>query len=392
MFTILAGVFALGAFFGALWLIKPWAEISSAPAGRPGATQTLSAMLAQITPATPTRTVAPTLTPKPKATATTQPTASLAPTITLTPTRAGPITHTVASGDTLGSIAVQYDSDSEEIAKANNITVYTTLDVGQKLIIPAPTPGGSGPAPTATDPSRPTPTKVATALPAAPTAGPVTHQVAQGDTLGSIAVEYDTTSDDIATANGISVNTMLSIGQKLKIPVTPKATTPPTPVLATVAPTLRASITATLNLTGTLRVAPTAILTATASFTDTLDLSATLGTPVPDLPYLAPHLLAPSNGSEFSDTSTYIVLNWASVGILADNEWYRLSLWRSEDDVNPVQVWIRATSWRVPLQYYPEKEPSARFLWQVTVMLRNSERDAGVAISLPSETYEFTWR
>lgn len=48
--------------------------------------------------------------------------------------------HVVQSGDTLGSIAVQYDVSVEELMQANGLTDPNVLNVGQTLIIPTPTP------------------------------------------------------------------------------------------------------------------------------------------------------------------------------------------------------------------------------------------------------------
>src|SRR6476646_3748224 len=50
--------------------------------------------------------------------------------------------HVVASGDTLSKIARRYNKPANEIAKANNIQSTTTLNVGDRLVIPRgpPTP------------------------------------------------------------------------------------------------------------------------------------------------------------------------------------------------------------------------------------------------------------
>jgi hypothetical protein len=54
--------------------------------------------------------------------------------------------HTVASGETLSSIALKYNVTVEEIAAANNLKTPYTIYVGQSLCIPAAT--GTTPAPT----------------------------------------------------------------------------------------------------------------------------------------------------------------------------------------------------------------------------------------------------
>ncbi len=82
----------------------------------------------------PLETVTPTYTPRPSSTprpATPIPT----PTPTLTPT---PIIYAVQAGDTLLSIAIDFDRSTEAIQEANGIVDPRFLQIGQELIIPAP--------------------------------------------------------------------------------------------------------------------------------------------------------------------------------------------------------------------------------------------------------------
>lgn len=83
-------------------------------------------------------------------------TASTAPlTTTSTARPAGePLAYTVQQGDTLGSIAANFNTTVELLVEVNNIADPNTLQVGQELIIPAPgttagtttttTPGAAG--------------------------------------------------------------------------------------------------------------------------------------------------------------------------------------------------------------------------------------------------------
>ena len=90
--------------------------------------------------------VAPTLAPTrpmPTVTAT-----SIEPTPSPTP-----MIHIVQPGDSMSAIAVKYDVPIEAIAKANDIVDTNVIQVGQKLIIPGPTP-----TPGPTMPPTPTPT------------------------------------------------------------------------------------------------------------------------------------------------------------------------------------------------------------------------------------------
>ncbi len=58
--------------------------------------------------------------------------------------RQEPEEYYVQRGDSLASIAARYNVDFEAIARANNIADPNNLSVGQYLLIPAPTPSGSG--------------------------------------------------------------------------------------------------------------------------------------------------------------------------------------------------------------------------------------------------------
>ncbi|MFP3897588.1 MAG: LysM peptidoglycan-binding domain-containing protein, partial [Anaerolineales bacterium] len=140
--------------------------------------------------------------------------------------------HTVEEGDTLGSIAVLYDVSTEEIAEANGLRLDTTLQIDQELVIPLSEESeeddveiSGTPTPAATEKATPTPTE---------TPAPVIHTVEEGDTLGSIAVLYDVSTEEIAEANDLRLNALLQLDQELIIPgfaptPTPGATSTPSP-------------------------------------------------------------------------------------------------------------------------------------------------------------------
>ncbi|MCB0009732.1 MAG: LysM peptidoglycan-binding domain-containing protein [Anaerolineales bacterium] len=60
--------------------------------------------------------------------------------------------------------------------------------------------------------------------------GPPTYTVKQGDTLGTISVEFDVPLEDIMEANGLSDPNVISVGQELIIPIggIPEPTPAPT--------------------------------------------------------------------------------------------------------------------------------------------------------------------
>ncbi|WP_211654735.1 LysM peptidoglycan-binding domain-containing protein [Planococcus alpniumensis] len=104
-------------------------------------------------------------------------------------------TYTVKAGDTLYSIAKKYNVTVAALAKANNITNYNLIRVGQVLVIPG------------------------TTAPTPPPSTTVKYTVKAGDTLYSIASKYNTTVAAIASANKITNTNLISVGQVLIIPV-----------------------------------------------------------------------------------------------------------------------------------------------------------------------------
>ena len=97
-------------------------------------------------------------------------------------------TYVVKKGDTLYKIAKDYNTTVDELKKANNL-VLNNLSIGQILLLPS----------TKTSPNT------------------NTYTVKIGDTLYSIAREYNTTVDELKDLNVLNTN-ILSIGQQLQIP------------------------------------------------------------------------------------------------------------------------------------------------------------------------------
>jgi len=95
-------------------------------------------------------------------------------------------TYTVKSGDTLYSIARKYNISLNELKNANNLT-SNTLSINQELVIPGNSPSNE------------------------------TYTVKSGDTLYSIARNFNVSVNDLKTLNNLST-TLLSIGQTLLIP------------------------------------------------------------------------------------------------------------------------------------------------------------------------------
>ena len=106
------------------------------------------------------------------------------------------VVYTVKRGDSLWSIANNYNVSVNDIVDYNNLGT-TLLQIGQQLLIPT---GGSD-APTEDDETG------------------ITYVVKSGDSLWSIAKRYNVSVDDLKSANGLT-NNLLVIGRELIIPET----------------------------------------------------------------------------------------------------------------------------------------------------------------------------
>lgn len=107
--------------------------------------------------------------------------------------------YTVASGDTLYTIAQRYDLPVSLLMKANGIDNPYNLQIGAKLCIPGE----------------------ASQLPTPPTQAPstLTHTVAAGDTLYLIAKKHGVKLDDVMRANPEIDPYNLMIGSELIVPL-----------------------------------------------------------------------------------------------------------------------------------------------------------------------------
>ena len=140
----------------ALWLLirPPGDEESGAQAGRATATRTPSPVAttvlptSSVTPAgtpgiSPTPGGTPGISPTPAGTSAATPTPAASP----TPAPSPFIEYTVQQGDSLSSIAQQFGTTADEIARINSISDPNTLNVGQKLQVPRPTTPSPTPGP-----------------------------------------------------------------------------------------------------------------------------------------------------------------------------------------------------------------------------------------------------
>jgi LysM repeat protein len=246
-----------------------------------------------------------------------------------------------------------------------------------------------------------------------PTPSPTPHiySIKRGDTLSAIAKEFDTTVEILMDINGIQDATNLHVGTKVII------VQPPDFWAAMAYETYEVEEGDTLiGISGKFNVTVADLRQAndlegkvlragmeikipvgTATPTPTLTPTPT-HTPTPGPARPAPSLLGPPDGTTFEGEDAAILLNWASVGILDEDEWYVLRMRRSGLVTQQLPlVWTKTTSWRLPVDYYIAglAEPQ-RFFWQVTIMQFTGETEdetwEGTEISPSSGTRTLYWK
>ena len=245
--------------------------------------------------------------------------------------QATPQRYVVVAGDTLELIAGQFEVSLRNLMEVNGLSATDLLHIGDELIIPV---GGVSAAPT----------PIAT-----PTGGTLVYTVRPGDTIQSIAARYNSRVEWILAANNMQATDLLQINQSLLVPQTAVVVEPsPTPTR----------------------------------------IPRPLGTPV--LPIRKPALLSPAEGESISGEDA-VLLNWASVAVLGEDEWYVVTL-RIEGA--PEQIaphWTKGTSWRLTSDLRLAGREATVFTWQVQVM-SGSPQNPGEGLSEPSDPRNFTWR
>ncbi|MFC4761242.1 LysM peptidoglycan-binding domain-containing protein [Fructobacillus durionis] len=114
--------------------------------------------------------------------------------------------HTIRSGETLTSIAKDYNVSVDQLAKENNIQNVHQIYAGENLVIDQTSSDNSNQ--TTTDSNENT----------------GSYTVQSGDNLWTLAQRFNTTVDNLASLNNIQDASKLSVGQVLKTTGTAAAT------------------------------------------------------------------------------------------------------------------------------------------------------------------------
>ncbi len=261
----------------------------------------------------PTETPSATLTLTPTASATLAP-----PTETPTPApTATPFTYVVQDGDLCATIAFQFSVSIQSIILLNNLDANCTIFANQNLLIPQPTPTVT-PQPSAT--LNPTEQYVADC-------SKVTYDVQVGDTLSTIAANYGVSIESIKRWNGLVLD-QVNQGQVLVIPLCERG----------------------LESPGGLTPTPT----------------------IPP-PYAAPSLLKPNDGAPFIATDDTVILQWASVGTLRENEYYQVSILDVTDGELTLVDYVTDTKYIIPASFRPGEAVAHIIRWTIQPV-----RQAGV--------------
>lgn len=279
---------------------------------------------------TPTETATPSLTP----------TVTLPATDTPTPTLQPPFEYTVSATDgSCSQIAFNFNVSVQSIIVLNNLPSSCPISVGQKLLIPYPTPTVPPPATNTPLPAEATRISCET----------VQITVQENDTLSSIAANYAVPMSAIKEFNGLTTDNVF-LGQTILIPLCARAPDPNQPT-------------------------PTATLPP---------------------PYPAPNLLLPADGAAFTLANDVVTLQWASVGVLRAGEAYQVVV----EDVTASQTrritdYVTDTKYIVPTTFRPRDNVAHVMRWWVVPVLQSGVDEQGqpiwIASGATSEKRVFTW-
>jgi LysM repeat protein len=120
------------------------------------------------------------------------------------------VPHTVVSGETMSGIAAANGVSNEAVAAFNGLPADHVVIIGETILVPTADEAAA----TGT-----TATSTATATTSAPTtASTGGHTVAAGESFSSIAAANGVTAEALASANGLSLDSVIVPGQTLTVP------------------------------------------------------------------------------------------------------------------------------------------------------------------------------
>jgi len=104
---------------------------------------------------------------------------------------------------------------------------------------------------------------------------------------------------------------------------------------------------------------------------------------------VAPLLLSPTANQVVDDN--ILLFNWASTGLLAQDEFYVLQLtWANGERT---EAWVKNSSWRITKA---ERPANGFITWTVTIMRQTSTQPdgspAGISLTSPAEQRSVEWR
>ncbi len=282
----------------------------------------------------PTPTVTATATSTITPTPTETPTETPAPTATPLP----PVTVTVGEGQYCSYFAAVYHVSIPSIIELNKLDANCSVFVGKTILIPQPTY-----TPT------PAPTKTLSADQATQAAcGLEYYTVKAGDTLDGIANAYAISKDGLRSWNGMTSDTLYA-GSMIIIPRCESLPTAgPTP------------------------------------------------TPTTPPPYPAVNLLLPVDGAPYSGANDAVTLQWASVGTLRQNEFYKVTV----EDVTAgggrkIEAFVTDTSYIITVNFRPLETIPHVMRWYVEPVRQTGSDPQGnpvyTSAGAVSQPRIFTW-
>ncbi len=317
-----AGLFWVVAVLMALGLAVMWLAL------RDEGPRVMAAFIPTTTPLPPTITNTPTWTPLPSETLppSPMPSPSGTPAPTSTPREAR--FHTVAAGETLFGLSLLYRISADSIAQANEFDLNAPIQSGQSLVIPWPT---------ATPPLESVLLEI--------NGQPVMADAANCEI---ITIQEGDSAYALSAIRGVPIEAIIAINRQTQESIS-------------------------LLQPGDTLCIPKIL------YGDTIPPTAG-PSPTPSLtpPPAGPALLYPADGAMFDAAAGPIVLQWAAVKDLAEDEWYMVEVRDLDDrDSLPHRGFTRDQSLRVPDEWRPGGAGPRRMQWRVSIVAVTGRRSDG---------------